>query len=250
MFRLELREMLIIDVFNVTVQCKPPTNTSNKVITFLKLFFLGLLVHLIFTILKAVFIKFDLLAVYNHPTSTFLQEHVNDQQKVLYAFFLTVVIHPLIEELSFRLLLDTNRLKISMGVGFMISFVILLVTKIHVTLSLINSELSFVILFTLIGLLIGLTISKLKLFIKISSDRWGLSYVTFTSAVVFSLVHFNVVGFENYLSIVKIIPFFFVGYLLAYIKLRYGFWLAWFFHSFNNLFFFLSNFFMASHFSG
>jgi len=215
------------------------TYSGNKLRFVLKIFGYGLLIHLLFTIINVLLSKYGLIEFKTHPTTDLIQA-TNSPLKLLVIGFLSVFLHPLMEELSFRLMLKPKGYNSVIGIGCCIAFLILQFSQVYQLLP-INQEVAFDLLFVVIT---GATAIML-IYYKSGKERVNSiieknkALFILIANVLFGLIHIYVVSEPNYsiLYIVLLLPYVLVGYLKTYALLKLGFVYAVLCHSLNNLFF-------------
>jgi CAAX prenyl protease-like protein len=217
---------------------------EKKIIFTFKLVGYGLIVHMLFSIVKVILKMANLIEFRTHPTVALIND-TSSFYKLSIIFFISVIVAPMIEELSFRLMIKPYKSNSYLGFGFLVAFMFLLFTKIYEKTNF-NTEVAFHILFVLIAL--GIAFSVKILLKKIDFDlnnfiESKLPLFIFISSFLFSLSHIYVVdspkSFLLYIPI--LLPYFFIGYILSYARLSMGFFYAFLCHALNNLFFFAFN---------
>jgi len=205
---------------------------------------LGLLVHFVFAIVKTVLIKYDFIEANGHPTAVFVRTS-SSLYKLSIVFLLSVIIYPLMEELSFRLILNTNRIKTYFGIGFLTTFLFLIFSRIDQKAP-INSEVAYNLYFIIISLIIAVIIKiaaeKFNIDVRKGISKY-LPFFIFFSSVLFAIAHFNVVSHPHHLIlyIPILFPYAVMGYILSYARLSMGFFYCVLCHSINNFFMFMMN---------
>jgi membrane protease YdiL (CAAX protease family) len=213
------------------IRLQPLEVADNKLKISTKIYGLGLLVLAIFTIFKMIAANYDLYANYSHPASESLKS-ADSILMIFYILLISVFIHPLLEELSFRLWLSKNRYRFLLGLGFCLIFFTLIFTDFNRLLP-ISPELSFNLSFVLLGVTLG------YLLIKIVPKKLELPrmfILIIISSILFALLHLNVIGKQNNLLgyLIILLPYFIKGYFYGYITFRIGFRYAFFAHALHN----------------
>lgn len=217
---------------------------NHKLIDCLKLVLIGIGIHFLFSIIKVFLNLKGLVEVKRHPAAGIISD-AESYNALLIMFFLVVILHPLIEELSFRLILNPKRRNLFFGSGFLVSYVILLFSNVHKVIP-INREVSFDLLFIVIGSLGALGLFYISKIISIDFSDFvknRTALFVFITSLLFAISHFFVIGRTDFyiLYVPLLLPYFLKGYILAYARLSLGFGYAVLCHSLNNLFFFALN---------
>lgn len=204
---------------------------ANRLKISLKLFLIGLVSHLVCVSVLVLFKEAGMNIHLDHPTTAFLRNSSNTWD-LLILFFLSVLLHPLIEELSFRQWVTTKTKPFSFGLAFCFSFISLILLE-KERLIPISSEITFNILFFSTGLTLGIFIAT-NLNPKISDNT--LPLIVVLSSVLFASVHLNVLpqqsGFVQYLVLLS--PYFLKGIILSYGRITAGLGCAFFVHFLHN----------------
>jgi membrane protease YdiL (CAAX protease family) len=157
----------------------------------------------------------------------------NSLVKVFWILCTSVIIHPFVEELSFRLWLTKNKNRFFLGIAFCIVFFTLIITDFN-RLVPISPEISFDLYFFSLGF--ALAYILVKIFPK-NMKLPSIYILIIISSILFALLHLNVVGKQITLLGYSIIlfPYFISGYFYGYINYRIGFKYAFFAHGLHNL---------------
>lgn len=97
-----------MQLYKQIIKLQPINTEDNKIKLSLRIYGLGLLVLSIFTIFKMITAKYGLYANYDHPVGESLK-NTDSIPMIFYILLTSVIIHPFVEELSFRLWLSKNR---------------------------------------------------------------------------------------------------------------------------------------------
>lgn len=176
--------------------------------------------------------KYGLYVKYDHPAGESLK-NADSTLFLLFVLLSTVIIHPFVEELSFRLWLSKNRNRFFLGLGFCLIFFTLIFTEFNRVIP-VSPELSFHLSFFLLGLALA------YLLIKIFAENIELppiNLLIIISSILFSLLHLNVVGTQDNLIgyAIILLPYFISGYFHGYINYRIGFRYSFLVHALHNL---------------
>lgn len=212
---------------------------TNKLKLSFQLFFVGLWLTLITSIIKAILIQFDFITNSRHPTTEFI-DSTNEIWKLLVVFLLSVFLHPFMEELSFRLWVTKNKKEFSFGVSYGLIFIIAILFDLQDLIP-INKEVSFDLIFFLLGTSIGILIFKALLKINLNIN---LRITVFLSSFLFAVIHLNVApndmwGLANYL--IFLLPLFIKGLIFSYARITMGLQYSILIHVLNNLLIYLIN---------
>lgn len=218
--------MILLDFFRFLLN--KPNGTSekvnNKIVSFLVLFF--------FTLIVISLVRIGIKIAIIIPEVKPLQYEFESFKFIL----LAILIGPIIEESVFRLSLTYSKLNLSVSIGLIIHVV---VTK-SLNIKTLTSVDGVVLLF-LIPAIIYLILNHKKIYISSwLKSVWSKNHRTiyFLSAIFFAIIHignYNVTNFNRVLAaIVFCLPFIFIGFILGYIRIRFGFFWSILFHSLHN----------------
>ncbi|MGJ3236475.1 CPBP family glutamic-type intramembrane protease [Marivirga sp.] len=209
----------------------PKENTKKFLLTF-RLLGIIFLAKIVFSIISVIMENIGYLNSYDHPAKTSLFD-AQGNFEVIIIFFLVSIVGPFIEELAFRLWVCKKLKSIILGLSFLLSFLVLIVTKIHKLIPIAN-EISFDLLFILIGILSFPILSYIFSFFK---GNLNIKNLVFISSTLFAIVHLNIIGSQlNVVGYgVTLLPYFITGYVLCYARYYLGFWFGFLIHALNNL---------------
>lgn len=213
------------------IKLQPLAATESKLKISLRIYGLGLLVIVIFSIFKIIAADFGLYESYHHHVRDSLA-HADSTARILYILFIFVIIYPLAEELSFRLWLTNYKERFYLGLGFFCMLILLVLTEFNKLVP-INPDLSFVIFFISFGLLLAYLLFKLM---PESFELPPIYLLIIISSLLFALLHLNVTGKQtNILGyLIILLPYFIKGYFYGYINFRIGFRYSFFVHALHN----------------
>lgn len=233
-----------MELFKFIVSGKYNRYKSNKFLLTFKLVFIGLLVHFAFAVVTTILKYFNLVDFHQHPTTRLIIQ--TDSVFILsMIFLLTIIVHPTIEELSFRLILKPNKSNSFLGIGFLLVFLTLIFSKLHEKIS-INNEVAFNSLFIVVGIVVALLIKYVTTRFTFPVNEYlkqNLTKLVFITSILFAISHFYVISEPHYLVlyIPLLLPYVIIGYILSYARLSLGFMYSILCHSLNNLFFYMIN---------
>lgn len=209
-----------------------PENEENKLKICFKVLGLNFLFLGIFSAIKLYAQEIGIYSPYKHPTNVDLVQ-TNSYLGVLSILFFSVLIHPFVEELSFRLWITKSKKKFFFGIAMSLTFFILIFSKIYNYIPL-PEELSFHILFIFISLTVGFIL--LRIF-KEKAFNPSVLILIIISSTLFSLVHVNVIGNQNNIIgyLIILFPYFISGYLYSFLNYRLGFGYSFLAHALHNL---------------
>jgi membrane protease YdiL (CAAX protease family) len=213
----------------ITLQALAVTDSKLKVS--LRIYGLGLLVIVIFSIFKVIAANYGMYENYNHHVTDRLAD-ADSTARVLYILFTSVIIYPLAEEMSFRLWLSKNKERFYLGLGFFCILILLILTEFYKLVP-INPDLSFVIFFISFGLLLAYLLFKLM---PESFELPPIYLLIIISSILFALLHLNVIGKQtNILGyLIILLPYSIKGYFYGYINYRIGFRYSFLVHALHN----------------
>lgn len=225
------------------LRLSPISTDEKKLKICLKILGINFMFLAIFTILKLVAQEFELYAHYKHPTSQNL-EQTESYLAVLTILFLSVIVHPLTEELSFRFWITKRKWKFYVGIAMAFTLIFLVYTKIHRFIP-ITGEVAFHLLFICMSSIIALVLLRLYL---VKSLNFSIHMLTLISSLLFSLLHLNVIGAQNNIIgyLIILVPYFISGYLYSYIAYRVVFFYSFFTHALHNLIIFVLGLWISS----
>ena len=234
---------LLKDIWYVTVLGRKSQWLGNPFAITAKLFLLGLCIQFCFSVVQTVLIHLELVPHVLHPTLSSIVKFREEPSIIAIIFVATVFTHPLIEELSFRMCLSKKSRSISFGLGFLVSFFIVLFFDLGWGNDLMMREISFLCAFFSISIILGLVIDTFfKKWVSIFLRKSVFSLMILCSAVLFAIAHFEVSGVNSLLSAFNVLPYFFSAYIFSYLKLIAGFKFSFCLHSLINSFFFLATY--------
>ncbi|WP_375580316.1 CPBP family glutamic-type intramembrane protease [Marivirga tractuosa] len=213
------------------IQLQPLAATDSKLKVSLRIYGLGLLVIVIFSIFKIIAADFGLYESYHHHVTDSLA-NAESLERILYVLLTSVIIYPLVEELSFRLWLVKNTKRFFLGLGFFFILILLVLTEFNKLVP-INFDLSFVIFFISFGLLLAYLLFKLM---PESFELPPIYLLIIISSILFALLHLNVTGKQtNILGyLIILLPYSIKGYFYGYINYRIGFRYSFLVHALHN----------------
>ncbi|WP_420577164.1 type II CAAX prenyl endopeptidase Rce1 family protein [Ekhidna sp.] len=203
-----------------------------------KLFLIGLLIHVCMTFITTILEMLDLINGTHHPTAKNIRDE-NNAISLGVIFILSVIVHPTVEELSFRLFVTENSKKFSYGLALALSFILVLFYGLYELIDL-NYEISFILMLTILALPIGFLIYKTVKYFNLSID---LRVIVIASSLLFALIHLNISSHQSSVAQYTIIltPYFLKGFVYSYARITMGFSYCILLHCMNNGFFFLIN---------
>ena len=203
-----------------------------------KLFLIGLLIHASMTSIITILEMMDLINSTNHPTTKNIRDE-NNAINLGVIFILSVIVHPIVEELSFRLFVTENSKKFSYGLALALSFILVLFLGLYELINL-NYEVSFILMLTILALPIGFMLHEILRRTDLSID---FKVIVLISSLLFAIIHLNIVS--NQQSTIQyaivLLPYFLSGLVYSYARITMGFAYCILLHCMNNGFFFLIN---------
>lgn len=210
----------------------PLKEDENRLRTTFRILGYSFIIIIVFSAFKVLLQSQGLYQSFRHPANESLRNS-DSSLEILSILFISAVLHPIVEELSFRYWISKNKRKILVGIGLCISIFLVIIFDLEELLPF-SFEVSFFLVFAIIGLLIGLLLFKLFLSRKLEPSIYLLIVI---SSVLFSLLHLNVVRSQDnlfgYLAI--LLPYFIIGYLHGFVTYRIGFFYSFLMHALNNL---------------
>jgi membrane protease YdiL (CAAX protease family) len=166
-----------------------------------------------------------------------LPENANEtigQASPMMLLFYGVILAPLIEEVVFRSWLG-GRLTCILGLPILVSF--------YAIAAAVSADMSPIVSFAVAGGLSVLVLGVARQFASLSppaqkEGRWRLFPAAFYgSALLFALLHLSNYegGLSSPIMLIAILPQFFVGLILGYVRMRFGLIHAILFHAIYNL---------------
>jgi hypothetical protein len=215
-----------------------------KAFDILRLWSLGIVVAIFFAYISSLFMESAGL----DSTQNLLEDFFNES-RVLEIIVLALFWGPISEELTFRLGLRYSPLNFSFFLSFVFLFILEIIyaqiPSLEVYANALVSAfgplkmLSGVFLFIILtGLVLYLFIRRSKISIKIQHFyENNFIRIFYSFSLLFAFIHFY--NYANYDDLWLALPFliapqFFIGLLLAYVRMNYGFSWALFFHIFHN----------------
>lgn len=179
------------------------------------------------------------------PQDNYLVVNELVKMSVWKSFVFLVILGPFYEELSFRLFLNPKKLSIIVGLFFFFTFLlqvllslqILFVPDSYIFSLILSSPLFYLIL------LIVLSISFLIIYFVIPATsieiffKDNLKLLVYSSAILFAAMHiqnYTNVGSLWWTTPLLVLPQLLVGFVLPFVRLRFGFWWSMFAHGLYN----------------
>lgn len=143
--------------------------------------------------------------------------------------FAVSFVGPMLEELSFRLIVSTKKNIFVLGIIFLFSFLLLPLSSVNLAV--------LIILLSIMLLLVLFFANVKKEKLSIILERY-LFLIVHLSSITFGLIH--LVNYKNLdklgiLAPILVLPQIFLGYAFAYTRVKLGFFSAFLIHSIYNL---------------
>lgn len=179
------------------------------------------------------------------PQDNYLVVNELVKMSVWQSFIFLVILGPFYEELSFRLFLNPKKLSIISGLFFFLTFLLPVLFSLQILFvpdSYIVSLILLSPLFYLI-LLVVLCISFFIIYFVIPAKsveiflKDNLRFLVYSSAILFAVVHiqnYTNVGSLWWITPLLVLPQLLVGFVLPFVRLRFGFWWSVFAHGLYN----------------
>lgn len=226
--------MLVEHIF----QLKYGHLTERKWNCLWKLFLIGLLIHICTTFIITILEMLDLINNTHHPTAKNIRDE-NNAISLGVIFILSVIVHPIVEELSFRFFVSKKIKEFSYGLALAISFMLVLFLKLYNQINL-NYEVGFILILVALALPIGFVVHKMIQHFKLDIN---LKATVVISSLLFSIIHLNIISNQSGIIQYAIIllPYFLTGFVYSYARITMGLTYCILLHCMNNGFFFLMN---------
>jgi hypothetical protein len=182
------------------------------------------------------------------PQDNYLVVNELTKMPIWTSFAFLVILGPFYEELSFRLFLNPKKLSVLVGLFFFTTFLLQVIISLGVIFfynSYIFSLAVFSPLFYL-AIIFVLFITFFMVFFVVPSSAIEpffskhLKILLYISAILFGVVHvsnYTNVGSLWWITLLLILPQLLVGFVLPFIRLKFGFWWSVFAHGLYNFIF-------------
>ncbi len=220
--------MIYTDFFSYVLKPKlgkEETTFRKKIKNIFKLFILDFVLSILFLVILRLIIGFD---------AENLIDKKMEKLGAIKFFIYGVITAPMIEELIFRLLMVYKKINIVIGVLFASIFLSSIYFNQPVLILSENSINIFV--FSILTSLVSYYIVKFynQKFIVFYKKYFG--FIFYFSSIIFALGHLS--NFEPtqkaYLLPLVVVPQFFGGVIMGFLRVKYGFFYGLFFHCLNN----------------